>query len=295
MTLTVGIDIGGTSVRAIAFDSTGEEVSRAQGPTITENGGLVRSVLDVWSSLDVDASIEEAGVGVPGQVDTATGDVRLAVNLGIGDAPFPLGHTLTAELGLPVTVENDVKVAALGMHEDLHRRGQAPASLALLNIGTGISAGVVIDGEIFRGSRGMAGEIGHVVVAEGGPICACGQQGCLEAVAAGPALSSLDPDAALAQASRYLSNALNWLEACFDVERIYLGGGVAQSGTPFLESIRQQVDDIGRRSPWARHRLQPEQVELAPIDGSTGPRGGAALARRRHLSLSKQATNGGDQ
>ncbi len=288
MTLTVGIDIGGTSVRAMAFDSIGDPVAKSQVPTVLGDEGVISSVMRAWAGLAVDEPIVGAGVGVPGQVDPRSGSVRLAVNLGIGDSPFPLGSALSDHLGLPVAVENDVKVAALGMHESLSRRGHAPSSLALLNVGTGISAGIVIDGDIFRGNQGMAGEIGHVVVDENGPECVCGQKGCLEVMAAGPALATLSPDVALAQAGRFLAHALIWLAATFDVERLFIGGGVSQSGEPFLSAIRAHLTDLALSSSLARHRLSPDQLDLAPVDGSTGARGGAALARRmQRLSLTQ--------
>ena len=89
MTLTVGIDIGGTSVRAMAFDSFGEAVAKSQVPTVAGNEGVVSSVMSAWAGLGVDDPISGAGVGVPGQVDPRSGSVRLAVNLGIGDVPSP--------------------------------------------------------------------------------------------------------------------------------------------------------------------------------------------------------------
>jgi predicted NBD/HSP70 family sugar kinase len=306
MTVTVGVDIGGTSVRAIAFDAGGNACARSQVPTAVGSGEqVVASVLAAWSGLDMHGSIDSAGVGIPGRVDPLTGDVRLAVNLGIGDDPFPLGPKLSTELGIPVAVENDVKVAALGVHEELNERGSAPASLVLLNIGTGISAGVVIGGSLYRGSRGMAGEIGHVVVDPEGPLCACGQTGCLEAVAAGPALSRLGPDVdsadAVAFVSRYIAYAIAWIAATFDPEQIFLGGGVSQAGSPFLDAVRQRLREAGRNSSLASQRIDPRAIELARIDGSTGPRGAAVLARRLRTSTSSlasraaaQPTNGGE-
>jgi glucokinase len=124
------------------------------------------------------------GIGVPGRVDRETGHVTLAVNLDWHDVP--LGPRLEQLLGIRTHVENDVRAAALGLHR---RRLFGPVeSLALLAIGTGISAGVVIDGKLHRGAQGLAGEIGHAIIEPGGPRCACGNQGCFEAVAAGPAI-----------------------------------------------------------------------------------------------------------
>lgn len=285
MTVTVGVDIGGTSVRAMAFDESGTAYARSQVPTAIGGGAqVVESVLAAWSDLALEEVVEVAGVGVPGRVDPATGDVRLAVNLGIGDDPYPLGPALSAQLGIPVTVENDVKVAAVGIHEGLKKRNAAPASLVLLNIGTGISAGVVIEGNLYRGSHGMAGEIGHVVVDELGPVCACGQTGCLEAVAAGPAIARLAPDVepadAASQVSRFIAGAITWIAATFDPELIYLGGGVSNAGHTFLDAVRGRLREAAKNSSLAAQRIDPNAITLAPIDGSTGPRGAAVLAQR---------------
>lgn len=322
MTATVGFDIGGTSVRAIAFDdTTGAALARSLVPTdIGDGTRVVSSVLEAWSELRLAEPISSAGVGVPGRVDPKTGDVRMAVNLGIGEEPFPLGAELARELGTPVAVENDVKVAALGVYEELRRQGSAPGSLVLLNIGTGISAGVVIDGALFRGSHGMAGEIGHVVVEEEGPLCRCGQRGCLEAVAAGPAIARLWPEAGSRGApflfetagngvetalqvagyiSKYVALAITWLAAAFDAEQIFLGGGVSKAGRPFLDAVREKLRNAALNSSLAAQRIDPASVTLAPIDGSTGPRGAAVLAQRlQPLSLASKGTsnpsNGGE-
>ncbi|HKZ18558.1 MAG TPA: ROK family protein [Acidimicrobiia bacterium] len=285
MTVTVGVDIGGTSVRAMAFDEEGTAYARSQVPTAVGGGEqVIESVLEAWSDLALEEVVDVAGVGVPGRVDPATGDVRLAVNLGIGDDPYPLGPALSEQLGVPVTVENDVKVAALGIHEALKKRNSAPTSLVLLNIGTGISAGVVIEGNLYRGSHGMAGEIGHVVVDELGAVCACGQTGCLEAVAAGPAIARLTPNLApndvATQVSRFIAEAITWIAATFDPEKIYLGGGVSQAGDTFLDSVRGRLREVAKNSSLAAQRIDPNAVTLAPIDGSTGPRGAAVLAQR---------------
>jgi glucokinase len=285
MTVTVGFDVGGTSVRAMAFDDSGTAYARAQVPTGLGGGEqVIESILEAWSDLDLQEAVDVAGVGIPGRVDPATGDVRLAVNLGIGEDPFPLGAALSERLGVPVTVENDVKMAALGVHEGLKKRNSAPASLVLLNIGTGISAGVVIAGNLYRGSHGMAGEIGHVVVDERGPVCACGQTGCLESVAAGPAIARLSPDVAPGDAARYVSrfiaHAITWIAATFDPEQIFLGGGVTNAGFPFLDAVRGRLREAARNSSLAAQRVDPEAITLAPVDASTGPRGAAVLAQR---------------
>lgn len=306
MTLTVGIDIGGTSVQAMAFDDDGNVTGRSEVPAGTTGGAsVVESVLRAWKTFAPQGEVARAGVGVPGRVDPRTGDVRLAVNLGIGEDPYPLGAELASAFGVPVAVENDVKVAALGVYEELGRHDLSPSSLALLNIGTGIAAGIVIEGHIFRGSHGMAGEIGHVVVDDQGPPCRCGQHGCLESVAAGPAISNAWPgppgsvftaavngEAAAnriaTRISGHIALATTWLAATFDIERVYLGGGVTRAGGPFLQAVRQRLLEATENSSLAAQRLDPELVSLAPIEDSLGPRGAAVMADRYEFSLRRE-------
>jgi glucokinase len=188
----VGVDIGGTKTAILVCDADGTPRARRVAPTAI---GAPERVADAIASL-VEAAVIESGstlgevaivgVGVPGRVDVDRGEVTLAVNLDWHD--LPLGPRLEARLGVPVVLENDVRAAALG----LHRRqvfGET-RSLGLLAIGTGISAGVVIAGELHRGAHGLAGEIGHAIVDPDGPRCACGMHGCFEVVAAGPAIAA---------------------------------------------------------------------------------------------------------
>lgn len=253
--------------------------------------------------------IDAIGIGIPGEVDSRTGEVRTAVNLGIGSDPYPLADRLEEELGCPVAVENDVRAGALGVYEQARQETNPPGSLTLVNIGTGISAGVVIDGEILRGSRGMAGEIGHVVMDERGPRCRCGQQGCLEAFAAGPAIArdasgragSLFDDAASGDAAAvakaravvgHLVTALSWLAATYDTKRVVLGGGVTLAGAPFLAMVREEIARRGTGSEIAARRLRPEQVTLVDPSQEPGPFGASLLARRYLLNRRESPAEG---
>ena len=128
----------------------------------------------------------------------------MAVNLGI--IHLPLGPMLQAELGVPTFIEHDARAAALWLSEQaIDGPALAPASVAFLAIGTGISAGVVIDGALLRGDNGFAGEVGHVVADPDGAVCACGLRGCLETIAAGPAIARQADEAMAAGRSSVLS------------------------------------------------------------------------------------------
>ncbi|HJP88796.1 MAG TPA: ROK family protein [Candidatus Limnocylindrales bacterium] len=189
--LIVGADIGGTKTAILVCDADGEVLARHIAPTAV---GAPDQAADAIASL-VQAALHEAsattdvvaalGIGVPGRVDRERGQISLAVNLNWHD--LPLGPRLEARLGIPTFIDNDVRAAALGLHR---RRLFGPTeSLVFLAIGTGIAAGVVLDGKLHHGAHGLAGEIGHVVVQPDGPPCACGNRGCLETIAAGPALA----------------------------------------------------------------------------------------------------------
>ena len=188
-----GIDVGGSKIAVVLADEALAPVGRHV--IATGAGDAAYAVARIAEALD--ATLAEAGrspadllaigVGVPGRVDPVGGTVTLAVNLGWHD--LPLGPRLAARFGVPVGIENDVRAAAAGLHA--RRVTGDDADLAYLGIGTGISAGVVLDGELHRGSRGLAGEIGHVVLEPGGPRCACGLNGCFEALASGRGIGEL--------------------------------------------------------------------------------------------------------
>jgi predicted NBD/HSP70 family sugar kinase len=302
MSMTVGVDIGGSSTTAVTLSQDGEVTGRYRAEAQIEGGRqMVLSALAALASFDLDDCVA-VGIGVPGLVASTTGQVTMAVNLGVGAHPYPLAAEVGAATGLPVTIENDVRAAALGAHESLRLAGDPPESLAMVSIGTGISAGFVVRGELLHGVHGMAGEIGHVVIDESAALCRCGQRGCLEAVAAGPAIARAWPKGAAGSAATalfsaaaggdpaaqkvagriagYITTALNWLAAAYDTERIVIGGGVSDAGDTFLSAIRDRISRQAALSDLAARRLRPEQVTLALRDDPPGPRGAAVLAAR---------------
>jgi glucokinase-like ROK family protein len=315
--LVVGVDVGGTKTAMLVCDAAGTVLARSVNPTTV---GQPDTAAEAIMAL-VDAALREAGatradvagagVVVPGRIDRERGHVALAVNLGWLD--LALGPALEARLGAPVTIENDVRAAALGLHR---RRPFGPVdSLALLAIGTGISAGVVLDGVLHRGVHGLAGEIGHVVVDPEGPPCACGNRGCFETLAAGPALvrrtlagwdaRPVGQDAAAAHpplagaeavfaaaaagdatareviesAARTVAWGIHLLALSYDVERIVLGGGVVHAGEPFMAPIRRELDRLRAASPLAAEILLPDLVQLLPAGSDAGAWGAVTVAR----------------
>jgi glucokinase len=314
--LVVGVDIGGTKTAILVTETDGTVRARTVAPTaVGAPDRAAESIATLVEATLADAAATSAdvaalGVGVPGRVDRDTGHVTLAVNLDWHD--LPLGPRLEARLGIPTVVENDVRAAALGLHR---RRlfGQIE-SLALLAIGTGISAGVVLDGRLHRGALGLAGEIGHVVIDPNGPRCACGNTGCFEAVAAGPAIVSrtlagwasrrnghdVAPARPLAGAEAVIAaamagdpvardviestgRAVAWgihlLALAYDAERIVVGGGVSHAGEPFMAPIQRELDRYRAVSPLAAEILRPDLVQLLPPGADAGAWGAVTIAR----------------
>ena len=310
--LRVGVDIGGSKIAVLVVDAQGRIVARqavtAASADPDEAIAQIASVIGdaVGEAGATIADVSAVGVGVPGRVDTATGDVTFAVNLGWQH--LPLGRRLEAVLGVPCVVENDVRAAAVGLHRDAAYRGVD--DLLYLGIGTGISAGVVLDGRLHRGVRGMAGEIGHVVLDPDGEPCACGLRGCFETIAAGAGiaraartaidrgeqtvLAAIDEPTALdvfsaadagdAVASRLVERAggaiarmVHELVLAYDVELVVIGGGISRAGAPLLARIEAGLRAIAAPSPFAAELLAETEIRLAGDDQDIGARGAIAL------------------
>jgi glucokinase len=313
--LVVGVDIGGSKVAVLVAGPDGSPVGRytLEQPVGGQDAAL-EVIADAIGVALADAgaavpSVAAVGIGVPGRVDPEAGTVSLAVNLGWEE--LQLGPLLASRLGTIVVLENDVRAAAYGLHQ---RRVLGDVDdLAYLSVGTGISAGVILDGRLHRGTRGLAGEIGHIALERDGPLCTCGLRGCFEALAAGPAIartahellaagreSSLRPlgeaisavdvySAAIAgdpvaaeiatRVGEHVARAVHELVMAYDVEVVVLGGGVSKAGDAFLDPILRALDRMRDASALAREVLRPGVVHLLPATSETGARGGVAIAQ----------------
>jgi glucokinase len=313
--LVAGVDVGGTKVAALVVDRDGATLGRSVQPMTAPSGATgIEPIFDaVRAALDAaGASVRDLGaigVGVPGRVDPDAGMVGLATNLGWRDVP--LAGLVEDEFEVPCAVENDVHLAASGLVGNPAAGGSR--SLAYVAVGTGIGAGLVLNGQLHRGGRGMAGEIGHVIVDPSGVACRCGQRGCLETVASGPAvarqaaeaiaagaattLAGADPldakavyDAARAgdlvaralveAAGGALARAIAALVLTCDVERVLLGGGVAAAGDAFLDPIVAELDRLRSASALIGELVPTGTVRLLPAEFDAVAWGGVALARR---------------
>jgi glucokinase len=216
----------------------------------------------------------------------------------------PLAAHLGALAGAPVVVDNDVNLAAVGAAVALGCRGD----LAYLSVGTGLAAGLLLDGHIRRGAHGAAGEIGHLPIDPHGPPCECGQRGCLEAVASGTAIAARwpAPDGAVTAASAlltaarqgdagaaavldevagHLAGAVALLAQTVDPEVVVLGGGVADAGPGLLAAVQDALRRRASRSPVLAAIHLADRVALVP-DGVPAGALGAAVVARGHLERS---------
>ncbi|MFC9920090.1 ROK family protein [Agromyces binzhouensis] len=287
--MRLGIDIGGTKTAAVAIGADGELSDQVRMPTGFGAEAVVATALRTVERMSelagVDArAFQSIGIGIPGSVDSATGRVTHAVNLGLEG--LDLGPRLADRLGVEVRIENDVKAAALGAH---HLLGVADGirahSMAYLNLGTGLAAGIVLDGHLLRGGRGVAGEIGHIPVDPAGEQCACGQRGCLETLASGSALASQWPgvhrypaidlfdraDAgqpdAVAVRERFLvgvASAVRLLALTTDVDDIVIGGGLAALGDRLLGGTRRVLAAWAEDSAFLASLDLPRRVQVIP-------------------------------
>lgn len=298
--MKIGLDVGGTKIDAVAVDDTEAIVGRVRLATGWGADAVTRNAIDAVRAVAADCGIglgqiESVGIGIPGHVDSRTGRVLHAVNLGVDD--LDLRGAVSPEIGVEIRVENDVKAAALGAHALLPSAGRQATSMAYLNIGTGVAAGIVVGGRLWRGATGTAGEVGHITVDPAGPLCRCGQRGCVEALCGGGAIAQrwgregLHPvrdvfDAAdagdlyagelRAGLARGVAAAVRILVLTADVESVVLGGGVTALGDRLLDVVRADLDASAAASPFIRSLQLSERIKVLAA-GSPAAALGAAL------------------
>ena len=191
MTVTIGVDIGGTKIAGGIVDAEGAILARARRDTPARStGGIIDSIVAVVAELVSTATsgglgeVEAVGLGAAGLVDETRSIVRFAPN--VDWRAEPLGARVSAASGLPVIVENDANAAAWG--EFRFGAGRGSHTLVAVTVGTGIGGGIILADRLVRGSYGMAAEFGHVVRVPDGRLCGCGKRGCWEQDASGNAL-----------------------------------------------------------------------------------------------------------
>jgi glucokinase len=299
---SIGIDLGGTNLRAAAIDKDGKMLAKISGSTPVASGpepvvnDMAQAVEKLRDKFGRDG-LAGIGAGVPGNIDMAKG-----VIVGWGNMPIFNGYAMRDELskrlGTKVILENDANAAALG--EQWMGAGRGVDDLVLLTLGTGIGGGIIADGRILHGQIGMAGEVGHITISPNGNPCGCGNRGCVEKHASATAVSAmarllgLGHDLTAQQVydlavkgndrareifkvmGEALGIALAGLINIFNFPLFLLGGGVVAAWEFFAPAMLAEVE---RRSFTYRSTLKtmPTRIESAKLGGDAGLYGAACL------------------
>jgi glucokinase len=291
--VVVAIDVGGTTLKGAVVRSDGRVLTRRDAPTPAADGGdavaqaVVRLAHDLATAAQPGHRVVATAAVTAGHVDTASGVVRYAANLGWKD--LPLGPLLSDALGVPAAVDHDARGA--GLAEAVY--GGRGADCLFVALGTGIGAALVRDGRVTSGATGAAGEIGHIPVYPDGDACPCGQRGCLEVYASAAAVGRRytaasgtaaradevvarlghDPvaDRIWAEAVEALALALATGTLILDPAVVVLGGGLAKAERALLDPLEAR---LAARLVW---RPAPP-VEVAALDTDAGWLGAGLLA-----------------
>lgn len=308
------IDLGGTKVRAIIADLSGDvkaediRSSRAKEGVDVTLDTMVATLVTACSAAGItQGDLKGLGIASPGAVDAFNGIVPEAPQL-IGWKDVPLAKIMEERLRLPVLLENDANAAALG--ENRYGAGRGTRNMLYLTVSTGVGGGIIIEGDLYRGTRGAAGELGHVIIDIDGPPCGCGANGCLESFASGTAIARRGRElvaageapklAALSEregeltaevmskaaydgdevsrrvfhdAGTYLGVALATFVNIFNPQAILIGGGVARAADLFLAHARAVMEERAMRSP-----LEDVKLGLAELGDRVGSLGMIARA-----------------
>lgn len=287
----LGVDVGGTKV-AVAAVERGEARHAVEHPTVLEStSALLDGIESAIREVTAAAGEPEAiGIGVPSQVEFATGTVLASVNIPL--AGVPLREELGRRFGVPVYVDNDASCAALAEADAI-----GATELVMLTLGTGVGGGIVTGGRIFRGAHGLGGELGHVVVEADGPECpgtGCPNRGCLEALCSGTALerasgmkgrevveAARSGDAAarahLDEIGRYLGIGISNMVNAFQPEVVVIGGGLSAAADLFLETAVAEAGARALPALWQR-----VTVQVAKAGNAAGVIGAGLLALQEH-------------
>jgi glucokinase len=315
MTLTIGVDVGGTKVAAGVVDDEGRIVEKLRRPTPStsphETAMVIAEVVDILKGKYDE--VEAVGLGAAGFVDESRSTVLFAPNLAWRDEPIK--KKVESQVGLPVIVENDANATAWG--EAKFGAGRGEDHMVMITLGTGIGGGLILDGELYRGRFGIGGEFGHFRVVPDGRRCGCGNRGCWEQYASGNALvaearelARVSPALAgrllelgdgspegisgpeITEAARGGDNAAlecfrsvaTWvgqgmadLAAILDPGAFIIGGGLSEAGDLLLDPARAAFENAltGRG-----HRVFAD-IRMAELGPDAGIVGAADLARVR--------------
>ncbi len=304
----IGIDVGGTNVKIALVNEKGGIVYSNSIPTRAEMGyeytvnSMKEAIRELLKETKTQAKdVEGMGFGFPGQIDCKKGVVRLAPNIP-GWVDVPIAEIMEKEFGIPTRVDNDVRCAALG--ELNFGAGKGCENLVCITVGTGIGSGLIINGKLVRGASNAAGEIGHIKLdMTGGPLCGCGDRGCLEAFASGPSIVAMaeeyikggkstkyrelaNPDitpyvvSVAAQQGdpvakriftiigEYIGVGLASVVNLLNPEKIIIGGGVAAAGDILMTPIKETL--VKRAMPISGGAVEVVPAQLGNTAGVIG-------------------------
>jgi len=300
--VVIGVDLGGTNLRTALVSQNGEVVDKVKEPTHASDGHekvVQRLIENIKAQRDNTSrngiKIAAVGVGAPGVIHADSGVVVTSPNFPDWNN-LPLKKELEAALALPVFIENDANAAALG--EQWRGAGRGISSMILLTLGTGVGGGIVLDGRIWAGADGMAGEIGHMTIIPDGRQCGCGNTGCLEMYASSRGIvmtyqerspqsmaitsediyqAARDGYALAAEVmkdmGRMLGIGIANLINIFNAEMIVVGGGVKDAWPLFIGTAREEIKKRAFEYPAARTQIVP-----SVLGDDAGMIGAAALA-----------------
>lgn len=313
--LVIGIDLGGTKISTALVNSTGEiiasdyrETLATQGPNAVIERMFAAARQAMAKANATEQQVAAVGIGAPGPLDVRTGVVVAPPNLPAWDH-VPLKQRIEERLGIATYLDNDANAAALGEHR--FGAGQGTKHMIYVTVSTGIGGGLILDGRLYHGDSGIAGEIGHTTILPDGPRCGCGNRGCLEALASGTAIARearervaqgvptlicdlaqgdseritarLVAEAArqgdrvageiLSEVMEYLGIGMANLVNLFNPQVIVIGGGLANVGEPLFAVVRRVID---QRAFYAA--AQAVRVLSAALGENAGVLGAAAVA-----------------
>jgi glucokinase len=259
----VGVDVGGTKIVAALVKPSGTVVARnrTSTPRETSTEGVVRAILDVIDQLLSDNKVKRKnvrgiGVGIPGVLDPDEGRVVMTPNMNLSGVD--MGSRLKDHFRIPAVIGNDVNLGTLG-EKWLGAARFAPSVVGIF-VGTGIGGGVILDGKLLRGAREAAGEIGHLVMQVGGPVCGCGNRGCLEALASRTAIER-DIRAAVDAGKKTILTELVGKDLKVIRSRMLLRA-VQERDPLVLKVLRDAARTLGYACLTVRHLLDPEVIVL---------------------------------
>jgi glucokinase len=295
MDVAIGIDLGGTQLRAAIVSADGAVLAHARTETAAQDGpaAVIAQMADLVGQIAAGHAVLGVGIGSPGPLDAEAGVVIEAPMLR-GWTDVPLAELAAARLGLPVRIDNDANVAALA--EWRFGAGRGLRHLVYVTVSTGIGGGVILDGKLMHGHLSLAAEIGHMMITEAPIPCLCGATGCWEALASGTALGQRATEtgawgqvtardvARLAEAgdrtalrlldeeARYLGIGFTNLLHLYAPEMIVVGGGVSEC----LPAMRPAIEAVIQRRAMPAYRDVP--VVAAALGPQAGVIGAALLA-----------------